>query len=288
MAIRRVAQVARKRPRAAAETPPPVPADPTTAFAALGLTPLEAEVYRFLLEQPGATGYRIAQGIGRPVGNIYKAVEALEAKGAVATSDDGGNRVAIGVPVAEWLQARRGVFDRACATVTVDLARAQVVPPADAEDDDLVYRLADRDQMIERCRAMIRRARQFVVASIAPALIEDLAGALQAAAQRVPVAVKCFQPRAIEGVEVILDDGLVLRMATWSRNPLLAWVQFTGLSSDLLLAAVRQRLAMGPDSKLKRELQGELDRLAAFESDASSGKLAIARRYRTPSRRTAR
>ena len=52
--------------RTAAAAPP--------SLVDLGLTPLEAEVYRFLLGAPGSTGYRIAQATGKPVGNSYKAI----------------------------------------------------------------------------------------------------------------------------------------------------------------------------------------------------------------------
>jgi sugar-specific transcriptional regulator TrmB len=42
---------------------------------------LEAEIYTFLLRDSPATGYRVAQALGKPVANTYKAIESLQNKG---------------------------------------------------------------------------------------------------------------------------------------------------------------------------------------------------------------
>jgi len=57
--------------------------DSVKALADLGFTNLEAEIYAFLLQESPATGYRIAQAIGKPAANTYKAIQSLEQKGAV-------------------------------------------------------------------------------------------------------------------------------------------------------------------------------------------------------------
>ncbi|MBL9121322.1 MAG: hypothetical protein JNL80_15545 [Phycisphaerae bacterium] len=74
----------------------------------------------------------------------------------------------------------------------------------------------------------------------------------------------------------------LLHLATYTTNPLLAWSQYSGLSSDLLLASVRRRIANGADAAT---IGRELDRLARFESSASAGKLALVRRFRSSPRR---
>lgn len=285
---------------ARAHSAPPV----DEALATLGLTPLEADVYRFLLVAPNSTGYRVAQAIGKPVGNIYKAIEGLEAKGAAITSDDDGNRVAAAVPVQEWLRSRRTAFERACDAAGTALPDAEC-----AASEDLLFRLADRDQAIERARAMLDAAQHFAIASVAPAMMSDLEDALRSAARRVPVAVKCFVPVEIAGVETVLDprgekalelapgawivlnvdgresifalfslDGQSLHSASWSRHALLGWVHFSGLSSDLILADVRRRLAAGDSVETIRRA---IDRWKRFESDTSAGKRSLVRRYRS-------
>ena len=58
-------------------------ADGTQSLMALGFTGLEAEIYAFLLGQSSVTGYRVAQALGKPAANTYKAIESLERKEAV-------------------------------------------------------------------------------------------------------------------------------------------------------------------------------------------------------------
>lgn len=285
-----------------------------SALAELGLTPLECSVYRYLLAEPGATGYRVAQALGKPVGNIYKTVEALESKGAVATSDDEGNRTSAAIPVAEWLRARKSSFDRACTAAATALARAASDAGPAQPADDAVYRLTDREQVLERCRAMIATAKQFVIMTAAPSLVAEFAPALQRAAKRTPVALKVFQPVAIPGIEVIVDprqekamengpgawttintdgsqcvcalfdlSGAELHSANWTRNPLVTWTHYTGLSSDLILAAVRSCMERGGSTK---DIERLFKRLRPFENSASAGKLEMRRRYRGPTVRS--
>jgi HTH-type transcriptional regulator, sugar sensing transcriptional regulator len=56
-------------------------ASPLDSLISLGFTPLEAEVYVCLVQDSPATGYRIAQTVGRPVAGIYKTIESLANKG---------------------------------------------------------------------------------------------------------------------------------------------------------------------------------------------------------------
>ena len=48
-----------------------------------GFTALESDIYAFLVKEHPATGYRVSQRIGKPAANTYKALEALERKGAI-------------------------------------------------------------------------------------------------------------------------------------------------------------------------------------------------------------
>ena len=68
----------------------------------LGFTNLEAEIYTFLLQESPATGYRIAQAIGKPAANTYKTVQSLEKKGALLV-DDSEKRLCRAVPADELL-----------------------------------------------------------------------------------------------------------------------------------------------------------------------------------------
>jgi len=51
------------------------------ALTDLGLNNLEANVYLALLIDPGSTGYRVAKNLGKPVSNVYQALESLTGRG---------------------------------------------------------------------------------------------------------------------------------------------------------------------------------------------------------------
>ncbi len=55
----------------------------------LGFSGAEAAVYVALLQEPKATGYRIARLAGKPVPNTYKALDALHKKGAIIVDETG-------------------------------------------------------------------------------------------------------------------------------------------------------------------------------------------------------
>lgn len=57
------------------------------ALVSLGFTALESEIYACLVREGSSSGYRVAQAIGKPAANTYKALEALLRKGAVVQDD---------------------------------------------------------------------------------------------------------------------------------------------------------------------------------------------------------
>ncbi len=295
-------------------TPSQAP-DLAASLAELGLTPAEAEVYAFLLAESPATGYRIAQAIGRPVGNAYKAVEALEAKGAALVADDHDHRVARAIPLAQFTAQLRARVQSACAAAQSAADSRSAISSA-ADFDDRVYRLAGADQFIARARALIDDAATFILALGAPAAYDPITDALVAAAARgIPVAIKSLIPLDLPGVRVIedhrgetalfnapghwlsinADGGQVLEAMLdpdtgdvltgyWTRHPLIAWTSYTGLYSRLILEDLRANPTTPIPSR------GD-PRWAPFEHPLSEGKRLMVERFRTPSpgaRRSAR
>src|SRR5688572_20917974 len=90
-------------------------------LVSLGFTPLEAEVYTFLLKESPATGYRVAQALGRPVSGVYKTLESLAAKGALL-ADEGGSKLCRAVPYDELLSQMERSFQRRKAAAAAALA----------------------------------------------------------------------------------------------------------------------------------------------------------------------
>lgn len=273
------------------------------ALSSLGFTALEAEAYTWLLGEPGATGYRIAQGIGKPVANTYKALESLHKKGAVIVDED-ESRTCRAVPAAELLaQLERGF---AASRAAAERALAQVGDTVDA--DDRVYRLRTPAQALERARAMLRRARTVVLVDAFPGAIAAVRAEIAAAGRRgVEVAVKAYAPIELAGAELFVsDDGAAtlerwpgewlnlvvdgtehlmaffaeglghLHQAVWSGSPYLSWVYHSALAAELVMAEVRTLAAQAERHDRLRKAIARLDRLLHPEA---AGDQALARRF---------
>ena len=239
------------------------------ALVALGFTGLEAEVYVALVGESPSTGYRIAQSLGKPVANTYKAIESLAAKGAVLV-DDGTSRLCRAIPPEELLGRLERAFAERRANAAEALARLRTAPA----DDDRVYQMRSAEQVLERARQMLAAAREVVLVDAFPRPLEALAADLEAAAARgVTVAVKAYEPVEIAGVDVfvgptaaevlavwpgqwvnLVADGhdLLLGLlgtdmrevfqAVWSASAYLSWVYHGGVASEIILTAVQSGL----------------------------------------------
>jgi len=234
----------------------------------LGFTGLEAEVYAFLLQESPATGYRIAQGIGKPAANTYKAIESLEAKGAVLV-EEAENRLCRAVPVEELLSRLERTFARKRERASQALTALK-----EPVGDDRIYQIRSREQVLERCRTMLSRGKVVALVDAFPDPLEELSPAIEAAARRgIVLGVKAYRAIAIPGVEVLVDakgertisswpgqwinlvvdghehlisfltpDGLGVNQAIWSGSAYLSWVYHSALASEITLAAIIQDL----------------------------------------------
>ncbi len=169
------------------------------SLIALGFTQLEAEVYVSLVEDSPATGYRIAQSVGRPVAGVYKTIESLANKGAVVL-DDGESRLCRAVPPTEVLARLEREFHAEKSRAAASLAKLKPPP-----EDDRVYQLRTVSQVEERARTMIARARTLVLVDVFPGPLERLTPDLHAAVERnVKVAVQTYADYELPGALVTL------------------------------------------------------------------------------------
>lgn len=185
------------------------------SLQSIGFSEIEALVYTFLLRSAPSTGYRISHAIGKPTANTYKAIAALQQRGAVLV-DDGDNRLVRALPPDELLAGleRRAQQQR-------ESARAALASLARDDGDERVYTLHDCDQVLERARAMLARARVIVLADIFPAPLAALAADLTAAAARgVRVVVKVYSRVEIAGVEMVVAEDADRALAAWPGQQL--------------------------------------------------------------------
>ena len=266
-------------------------------LVALGFTHLEAEIYGLLLDEPGSTGYRLAQRLRKPAPNVYKAIESLESKGAVMVVD-GKHRHCSAVPPEELLshlERRFQASKRQAAQALAERSR----PPA----DDRVYQLKSANAVFQKARSMLERAKDVLILDAFPKAARELLTDVESAAERgVEVGALLYEPlpgrEAQPGFEIVVDprggstmdrwpgqwlllvvdasemlmaflspDLTRVHQAIWSRSPYLVWVQHGGSASELLLAAVESALADSDLGEAKRILK-RLGSLKAYGSTA--------------------
>jgi len=279
--------------------------DAIEALGKLGFTALEAEAYAWLLGEPGATGYRIAKGIGKPVANTYKALESLQHKGAILVEED-ENRLCRAVPVEELLHQ----LERSFASDRADAARA-LARIKGSEGDDRVYALRTAAQVLERARTMLRTARQIVLIDGFPGPLAALAPEITGAVARgVHVAIKAYRPIELGGAETfvspdaervlarwsgewlnlvvdgtehllsLLDRDLSeVRQAVWSGSPYLSWIYHSALAAELVMASVMAVAQEAPRNDRLRKLMKRFNALAAADAP---GYVALAKRFGVP------
>lgn len=255
--------------------------DASKVLVDFGFTGLESEIYAFLLKESPATGYRIAQAIGKPAANTYKAIQTLEQKGAVLV-EEGESRLCRAVPAEELLARLSRQFEARKAAAKE--AFAQV---GETSADDRIYQIRSREQVLHRLREMLGDAQSVALIVAEAALVEEVRDAIAAAGQReIDVAVlttgrvglSAAQVGAteallagrntllavVDGREFLVaqfeDDGTRVRQAFWSRNPLLAATHHAAAAAELTLAALADRLEEGAGPKRLQKTLGGLRR----------------------------
>jgi sugar-specific transcriptional regulator TrmB len=180
------------------------------SLSTLGFTDLEGAVYAYLVENSPATPYRVAQGIGRPVANTYKAVEALHKKGAVLI-DETGNRMCQAVPPPELLSGLQKSFSDRYEQAARALSRLK--PSAETER---IFSLTSTEQVFDRCEQLIEQAESVVLVDAFPGIVDIIGPWLKEAAKRdVTVVLQTYKPTDIDGVEVIPYQAAELSLRRW-------------------------------------------------------------------------
>ena len=241
------------------------------ALTRLGFSALEAEIYAFLVQESPATGYRIAQALCKPAANIYKAIETLESKNAVLI-DQGTNRVCRAVPFEELLSQLDRAFQQKRSQAAEALAALR-----SSQEDDRVYQLRTREQVLERCRSMLSRCKRLALLDIFPEPLEELRANLEATAARgVQVMLKGYLPVELQGAQIVMNpngpgvltrypgqwiillaDGAELLIASldanrkdlhqaiWSGSVALSWIFHCSLAAEIMMAVLLHHIDAG-------------------------------------------
>lgn len=176
----------------------------------LGFTELEATIYSYLVENSPATPYRVAQKIGKPVANTYKAVEALYQKGAILI-DQTNNRLCQAVSPDELLgKLKHSFLDRHQNAIE---ALSELKPSGDREK---IFSLATPQQVFDRCRSLVEQAEAIILVDAFPGVIKTLQPWLEAAAERqITVVLQVYEPIEMKGVETVVFQSAELMLQRW-------------------------------------------------------------------------
>ena len=262
------------------------------ALVNMGFTAMEAEIYASLVGETGVTGYRVAQAIGKPVANTYKGLESLERKGAVIV-DDGESRMYRAVPPTEMLAGLKRQFETRHNQAVDALAK---LAPAPA--DDRLYQLRSREQVLERCRAMLGRCTDVAVIDVFPSVIGELLPDLEQACQRgAEVVIKAYETVDVAGARVLVrprgyeivkgipgslvslnidgrehllamlaDDGDRVHQAIWTSSTIIAYLLYNGLINEVSQVALMQALDADASVSVIRKRFQELRHLHPISS----------------------
>jgi sugar-specific transcriptional regulator TrmB len=262
--------------------------DIVRSLSELGFTELEAAVYSYLVENSPVTAYRVAQGIGKPVANTYKAVQALYQKGAVMI-DETQNRLCQAIAPDEMMEKLKDSYlDKHRRTAN---ALAKLKPAADTEK---IFSLADSAQVFDRCRRSIEQAESIILVDAYPGVIKVLKPWLEEAGARgVTVVLQAYKPVGIRGVEVIEfqnaaemlgrwqgdwlivvvdgaeylfafigEDGRTVHNAIWCESAFMALPQHSSLALSFRASILEELIKKGASRK---KIEKELKRAAKWE-----------------------
>lgn len=183
---------------------------PETHLLALGFTETEARTYCELLKLGRATGYRLAQSVGKAPANIYQALASLSAKGAVLL-DEAEAKSYRPVPPKDLLAAMETDF------AALRAAAVQALTPLyTPTDDDHLYQLKSASQVIEAARRLIADAQETVLFDLFPGPLEALRPELEAARRRgVVVAGRSYERPSPKETLVLAWQGPNTLFARW-------------------------------------------------------------------------
>ena len=145
----------------------------------IGMSGLESEVYLALLSEPGSTGYRISQILGKAAPNTYKALDSLVAKGAAIADVGGRSRTFAAVPVSELAAQESHRLESLASRIEKGLEGIER-----PQTEVGLYRLTTVHQVIVRARKMLREASLSIVVDADPGPMDELMEGFTAAADR--------------------------------------------------------------------------------------------------------
>ncbi|MGH8320151.1 MAG: TrmB family transcriptional regulator, partial [Steroidobacteraceae bacterium] len=147
-------------------------------LTSFGFTELESQLYMQLMRHAPATGYRLAQLVGKAPANTYQALAGLGRKGAVVGTET-EPRAYRPVAPTELFAGLRQNFDTAAQQA--ESALSAMHTPV---EEDRLYQLKGVSQALLRARTLIESAQGIILFDLFPEPLAMLHDALVAAIER--------------------------------------------------------------------------------------------------------
>ncbi|RYY08145.1 MAG: TrmB family transcriptional regulator [Alphaproteobacteria bacterium] len=178
----------------------------------LGFTDLESRLYSELLRESPASGYRLAQIVGKAPANVYAGLKSLQAKGAVVSQARAGETSTyIPIPPRELLSGLKQVYD-----AHHDRAWQVLNSLHQPAVEEHVYRLSTVSQVVERGRSMIRAASEILVFDFSPAVYDLFETELaDARARGVVVAGLVYSPEQTSPTQPCVRANVMAGQEAW-------------------------------------------------------------------------
>jgi sugar-specific transcriptional regulator TrmB len=217
--------------------------DPSATLTDLGLTRPEADAYLQLLTLAPAgpaTGYQVAKQLGKDPTSVYRALEALRQRGAVETVAGRGRMYRPVSPDELVRLLKRDFWSRSVR------AREQLAAVAGTKDDAEIYRLATRDQALERFGQFLDDCAEIALLDVGSSLLVHFEPRIEASKSR-GVVVKSLTkaPNSAVVLRGVFDQtkqitaifseppGHSLRVGFWSANAILGAQAHEGLAREI-------------------------------------------------------
>jgi sugar-specific transcriptional regulator TrmB len=261
----------------------------------IGLNDLEARVYLALLKEPAITGYRVGKSLGKPVSNVYQALESLAKKGVVVLSAESGKRNYYPVPVKDVVARLKSDLERKSQALQRELEDIQT-PPTETG----IYRIENREQLFGKIDSLLDRSDSTVLITADALFLRRLQPRLEEVAQGgVRVLVLGYEEMEFESCEflkltpkeggpwtghwIVIDFDCtqhliaffetpeVLTHAIWCNDRYVSyWIHFGMLADFTLMSFFEQAYRTGEYGELSKRLHSLYSRYNPSNPDLSS------------------
>lgn len=200
----------------------------------LGLTSLEAQAYISIVSSGTVTAYQLAQTIGKPTANVYKAAQSLAKKSAIAIQP-GRRQLLSAIPPEEFLGRLRKKYDNLFTKAEVGLASVQRQPK-----DVQLYVLEDVEAVVQRARTMLQSAKSFVLVDAFPNILAKLEPDLRKLNKRkLNFFLQTYTPTSIHATSLVMAGDAERILAQWACEFLVIVID----GKEVLLALCHQDMS---------------------------------------------